>query len=311
MNNMKKILSLVLALTAATTMIFAESLTTDCGTQVQITATPTTGYHFVRWNDNNTDNPRIVDASNTTYTAYFAINTYTIRFMNGTEVLKTCTVNHGETPVYGLAEPTKAATAQYTYAFSGWSPTIYAADKDQDYVAQFTSTLRSYTITFKNYDGTVLYSTDFDFGTTPTYSGTTPTRPTTDGVEYSFVGWRKQGASVNGIDPVDGEAVYVAQYSSATLTYTINVNVQTEGTGTVTPASGTASGTYGTSVSISATPAECYRFVKWSDNNTEASRTIVINGNATYTAIFEKITYTVVVESDNTSQGTVSVTTVP
>lgn len=310
---MKKILSLVLAVAAATTMVFAESLTVDCGTQVQISATPATGYHFVRWNDNNTDNPRTVDAADITYTAYFAIDTFTIRFLGdgGTE-LQSERLTYGSAVSYKGTTPTKSATAQYTYSFSGWSPTINAtAVADVDYVAQFDETLRSYTITFKNYDGTVLYSNDFDYGTTPTYSGTTPSRPTQDGVQYTFVGWRKEGASVNGINSVDGEATYIAQYSTTSLTYTITVNVQTAGTGTVTPASGTASGTYGTSVTITATPADCYRFVRWSDNNTEASRTITITGDATYTAIFEKITYTVVVESDNTSQGTVSITAIP
>ena len=41
-----------------------------------ITALPDYGYHFVRWNDGNTDNPRtIVLASDTTFTVEFAKNT--------------------------------------------------------------------------------------------------------------------------------------------------------------------------------------------------------------------------------------------
>ena len=310
---MKKILSLVLAVAAATTMVFAESLTTDCGTQVQISASPATGYHFVRWNDGNTVNPRTVPADNITYTAYFAIDTFTIRFLgDGGTVLQNERLTYGAAVSYKGSTPTKEATAQYTYSFSGWSPNINAtAIADVDYVAQFTPTLRSYTITFQNYDNSVLYSNDFDYGTTPTYSGPTPTRPTVDGVQYTFVGWRKVGAGANGISSVDGEAVYVAQYSTTSLTYTITVNVQTAGTGSVTPASGTASGTYGTSVNITATPAECYQFVRWSDGNTSANRTVEITGDATYTAIFEKVTYTVVVESANPTQGTVSVTAIP
>lgn len=309
---MKKIFSLVLAIVAATMFVSAESLQVDCGTQVQISATPATGYHFVRWNDNNTQNPRTVEAADITYTAYFAIDTFTIRFLNGTTVLQSERLTYGSAVSYKGTTPTKEATAQYTYTFSGWSPTINAtAIADADYVAQFDEALRSYTITFKNYDGTILYSNDFDYGTTPTFSGATPTRPTVDGVEYTFVGWRKEGASVNGIDAVDGEATYIAQYSTTSLTYTITVNVQTAGTGTVTPASGTASGTYGTTVNITATPADCYRFVRWSDNDTNASRTVTITGDATYTAIFEKIRYTVTVESDDPTMGTVNVQVAP
>ena len=41
----------------------ASEVTAECGSQVTISATPKEGHHFVRWNDNNTDNPRIVDVT--------------------------------------------------------------------------------------------------------------------------------------------------------------------------------------------------------------------------------------------------------
>ena len=45
------------------------------GTPVQIAALPKPGYHFTRWQDNNTDNPRtIVLTANLSYTAYFDRN---------------------------------------------------------------------------------------------------------------------------------------------------------------------------------------------------------------------------------------------
>ena len=44
------------------------------GSEITISATPNAGYRFVRWNDNNTDNPRtIVCEGNATYTAYFEL----------------------------------------------------------------------------------------------------------------------------------------------------------------------------------------------------------------------------------------------
>jgi len=299
---MKKILSLILAITASMTMTFAESLTVDCGTQVQITATPKTGYHFVRWNDNNTTNPRTVEASDITYTAYFEINTYTIRFLNGTEVLQSEELTHGSAVSYKGTQPTKASTAQYEYAFEGWSPTINTtAVADVDYIAQFTQSVRKYTITFQNWDGTVLQSSEWEYGTTPSYSGATPTRPDADGKHYTFTGWGV-------IATVTGEAVYVAQYSDSNLSYTITVNVATTGTGTV---SGGGTFVYGTTTEVSATAADCYRFVRWNDGDTNATRTITVNGDATYTAIFEKIRYTVTVESADESMGTTTVTAVP
>ena len=40
-------------------------------------------------------------------------------------------------------------------------------------------------------------------------------------------------------------------------------------------------------ITIKATPNSGYRFVKWSDGNTNSSRTITVTKNATYYATFE------------------------
>lgn len=49
--------------------------TYSAGTTVTLTATANSGYHFERWSDNNTQNPRIITVnSNITLTAYFASN---------------------------------------------------------------------------------------------------------------------------------------------------------------------------------------------------------------------------------------------
>ena len=46
------------------------------GTTATCAAVPYNGYHFVRWSDNNTQNPRsIIVNSSITLTAYFAANT--------------------------------------------------------------------------------------------------------------------------------------------------------------------------------------------------------------------------------------------
>ena len=54
----------------------------------EITATPAADYHFVQWDDGNTDNPRIITnvTDHTTITAIFAVDTYTVTFQtDGTE----------------------------------------------------------------------------------------------------------------------------------------------------------------------------------------------------------------------------------
>lgn len=67
--------------------------------------------------------------------------------------------------------------------------------------------------------------------------------------------------------------------------YTISTAVSPSGTGSVS-----GGGTYdsGSTVTLTATPATGYRFVRWSDNNTNATRTVTVSGNVTYTAYFER-----------------------
>ena len=52
----------------------------DCGKTATLTATPKTGYTFVKWNDNVTTNPRTITVTaDTTYTATFEVNTVIYR----------------------------------------------------------------------------------------------------------------------------------------------------------------------------------------------------------------------------------------
>ena len=68
------------------------------------------------------------------------------RFMNWNTVLQSWKVDEWETPEYTGDTPTKAATAQYTYTFSGWKPTVWPISKKTDFKAQFTSTVNEYDI---------------------------------------------------------------------------------------------------------------------------------------------------------------------
>ena len=60
------------------------------------------------------------------------IRTFTVRFLNGDEVLQTSQVAYGEMAVYTGDEPTKT-----DYAFIGWTPEIAVITADVDYVAKF------------------------------------------------------------------------------------------------------------------------------------------------------------------------------
>lgn len=108
---------------------------------VLIYTTPMPHYHFVRWSDNNTENPRrfVVD-DNRTYTAYFAIDEHTVSVQ--ADNLAHGTVNGGGIIEYGHPI-TVSATPYSGYQFTHWSdgstynPYTFAVLEDKSLTAIF------------------------------------------------------------------------------------------------------------------------------------------------------------------------------
>lgn len=103
---------------------------------------------------------------------------------------------------------------------------------------------------------------------------------------------------------VNGNATYTANFLQQNYTLTVNAN-PAEG-GTVT---GGGSYHYGDVATLTATANNGFTFISWSDGNTNATRTVTVTGNATYTALFNAAgttMYTVTVLSDNPLLGSVS-----
>lgn len=191
--------------------------TYNYNTSVTLTATPKTGYKFVKWSDGNTNASRTIKVTGAaSYTAEFAKIAYTATFKNydGT-VLQTVTVEHGSTPSYTGSAPTKAQDVQYTYAFSGWSPSLGAITADTTYTAQFTATKRKYTITTSvnpSGAGTVTGSGTYEYGTTKTLAATA-----NDG--YEFVEWSDGVKTASRSITVSGNATYTAIFQETSKTY--------------------------------------------------------------------------------------------
>ena len=106
---------------------------------VNLTATPKEGYHFVKWSDGNTENPRsFVVTQDSTFAAEFAINKYTITIPESGNGIVTGMgeYNHGDTI-------TLTATPNEHYHFVQWSdgntenPRIFVATNDTTLSAEF------------------------------------------------------------------------------------------------------------------------------------------------------------------------------
>ena len=120
-----------------------------------------------------------------------------------------------------IAEPTREG-----YTFTGWvcdaDGATYNTDAqfnwDYTKTVKFTAqwSIKSYTITFKNGDD-VLQESKWEYNTTPTYNGATPTKSKDDNYEYTFSGWTPE------ISAVKDDIAYYAQYSKTAHDYRCDI----------------------------------------------------------------------------------------
>ena len=264
-----------------------------------ITATANHGYHFTQWNDGVTDNPRTITLNqDTSFTAFFEINTYTVSVQSSDTIRGLVT---GSVTTGYLDSTTISATANYGYHFTHWNDSVtenprtvqvtdnatYTAYFDYD---QFTLSVQPDNTTQGNVSGGGNYNY---------LSNRTITATANHG--YHFTQW-SDGITDN------PRTITLTQDTSFTAFFGINtytVSVQSSDTikGSVT---GGATTEYLDSTTISATANYGYHFTHWNDSVTDNPRTVQVTDNATYTAYFDYDQFTLTVQSDNTTQGTVS-----
>ena len=173
-------------------------------------------YSFAGWT------PAIAEVTGpATYTAtYTSVNTYTVTWndYDGTTLEMDEGVPYGTMPSFDGAEPTRAADAQYSYSFAGWTPAVTAVTGNVTYTATYSTTVNRYTVTFVDEDGTVLLpAAKYDYGT-PAASIEKPADPVKAAdaqYTYSFAGWDPVLADVT------GNVTYTATYSATVNTYTV------------------------------------------------------------------------------------------
>lgn len=144
------------------------------------------------------------------------IPVYTVTWKSGSTVLEVdYNVPMGTIPTYNGATPTKAADAQYSYNFSGWSPAVTEVMADVTYSAVFTEVTNSYKVVWKNGDAILETDTNVPYGTMPEYNGATPTKASNEQYSYTFSGWSPE------VSVVTGDVTYRAQFASSTRIYTV------------------------------------------------------------------------------------------
>ena len=280
-----------------------------------LTATPATGYHFVKWTKNGTQ-----VSTNTSYTfevtgaasyvAHFELNSYAITATAnptaGGTVTGAGTYNHFE-------NCTLTATPATGYTFLRWTkngtqvstnPTYtFQVTEAASYVAQFQLNSYEITATANPTDGGTIAGA----GTYNHFENCTLTATPATG--YTFLRWTKNGTQVS-TNPtytfqVTEAASYVAQFQLNS--YEITATANPSDGGTITGAN-----TYNhfESCTLTATPATGYHFVNWTEGNnvisTEATYSFIVTGARTLVANFEINSYTITAMANPISAGTVS-----
>ncbi len=185
-----------------------------------ITATANEGYSLASLTVNDvpfTSGNIHTLTGNAVIKATFTINSYTVTWKldggnwGGDASNKVVTHKFGD-EIQAPEKPTYDC-----HEFVEWNPTYTAGMKMPANNLEFTAQWNklSYTITFKDYDGTVLKTSTVECGETPT-PPTSPTRGQDAMYEYEFAGWSPA------ITEVTGNQIYTATYNQTKRQYTVN-----------------------------------------------------------------------------------------
>lgn len=274
------------------------------GDVAYITAVPSDHYVFDGWSDGVDDLSRSVTVkSDKTYTARFRKQKFTV--VGEPSPPGWGTVRGGGFYSYGTSV-TLTAVPSSGKVFLKWddgdtSPTkTVVIVEDRTYVATFIDEPK-YTISVQaspEAGGTVSITGG------PTYKpGTRISISASPAEGFDFVSWDDGSTDRVRYVTAESDRVYVATFSERPLRR-LSLSVSPEGSGSVS-----GSGVYhqGSAVTVSAEPSDCMQFVRWSDGSTDQTRTVVMAGyDVSLVAYFEKIRYTLTVESSDESKGTVS-----
>ena len=150
-----------------------------------------------------------------TITADHVTSYLNYRTWDGSSLIQSVVCIDGVPQESSPSGPSRTQTAQYTYTFVGWNTEQDAQTNnpnaitnimaDRDVYAAYSRTVRTYTVTWKNSNGTTLETdNNVAYGATPQYNGATPVDPSGQGAP--FVTWTPA------VSAVTGNITYTASY---------------------------------------------------------------------------------------------------
>ena len=268
--------------------------------EIEISATANYGYHFARWSDGVTTNPRtVVLRKDTVIEAEFAVNQYAITLKTNNAALGS--VSGGGTFNY-LSNNEISATANDGYVFAKWedgntaNPRTVSLTRDTTFTAVFVpaecqlqvATSDEVKGSVSDSSGTYHYKDEVEISATANYG-------------YHFTCWSDSVTANPRTVTITKDTVIKAEF--AVNQYTITLKTNNAELGAV---AGGGTFNYLSNNEISATANEGYVFAKWEDGNTANPRTVSLTCDTTFTAVFIPAEYDLVVTSANTALGSVT-----
>ena len=296
-----------------------DNLYYESGDVVYVEALPNDGYEFINWSDGETDKlRRITVTENITLHANFAEivadTQYTLTLTAGTggsvsASPSKATYNEGEMVVIN-------AVAEENYKFEKWNDGVLEArrviemNENKTFHATFKRIPTDYDVTDLSITGSSLRATAQWKSAAEWYRVVVVNASdaeiknevkniTGDKKKYSFTAPRNGTYTIT-IEPLDNTDEHAslapAVSGSVTLRRLYSLEIVANNGGTVNDEVNATNYEYGAEVQIVATPKEGYRFLNWSDENTEATRTLTMDQDYYLEANFKRIpTYTLTI----------------
>lgn len=156
-------------------------------------------YKYSHW-DKIPKNVTEICVVNAQYDTYWAA-----RFWNGNEIYLIEWIINGGTPVSpdkyfeDYINPVKASTPQYDFFFVRWDGSWDAMTCPIDFAAIYSNVIRKYTVYYYNEDRLLQTIEGVQYGSSATYSGSTPVKQNVDNPEeYVFKGWIPEATNIVG-----------------------------------------------------------------------------------------------------------------
>ena len=271
----------------------------DTGANATVTASPNSGYRFVRWSGDCTGSGTcsVTMSADRSVTAHF-VRTYTVHVR--AQPLVGGTVTGGGVYDDGT-RVTIAATPEAGYRFQAWSggcgtstPCAFTVNGNNFFIARFVRTYTLTTSASPSGGGSVSGGGVYDDGTDVTVTAT----PNSG---YRFNRWSGActGTGTCSVAMTADRSV-TAHF---TRTYTLTTSASPSGGGTV---SGGGTHDSGTDVTVTATANTGYRFDRWSGACTGTGAcSVTMSANRSVTAHFI-VRYTLTTSASPSGGGTVS-----